>query len=342
MMGSLGGDRCVLAKHPLPRPGSFTIIPTRAPLAAAGATHSDETVRAAAAYDSTACDNWQWRIARCCCSYYEVTIVPEPSAPRMSRPPLRRSQCVSVGLATSGLTIQNLRSQSGWNPSSWALHGDDGQLYHGRGQGSRFQALMGRNPQQELGPKDGNSAAAAFLDVHRQQRSLSSRNPPSFGAGDVVGCGVIDLPLAHEDGCQGIFFTLNGEFLGVCFLLSDLDKPRFWPCVGIDAHWLLDFNFGSSPFSFRVDSLHSSQLFASQPLDAQVIARNPPVDWNVNDRFALPPGPRFQPILLSDSEDEDEEEEEEEDDETAEIEAAIVSSESLGSGSEGALTEQQG
>merc|ERR1712194_412911 len=26
-----------------------------------------------------------------------------------------------------------------------------------------------------------------------------------------------------------------------------------WPCVGIDAPWMLDFNFGQRPFAFDVD-----------------------------------------------------------------------------------------
>lgn len=160
-----------------------------------------------------------------------------------------RLQCISVGLALETISVQSIHwQQSGWNRHSWALHGDDGQIYHGSsGSGSAFRPLL--------------TSPSAPKPV----------SPPRFGAGDVVGCGLVDLGGSSyeasgddddEGTFQGIFFTLNGEFLGVAFLLrSDAGEGLpLRPCVGIDAHWLIDFNFGGSPFAFDVDDLAVGQL----------------------------------------------------------------------------------
>lgn len=71
------------------------------------------------------------------------------------------------------------------------------------------------------------------------------RSIPRFGQGDVVGCGVAKLKESF-----GIFFTLNGRFLGVSFLLRASSEPRFWPCISVDASWQISVNFGARPFSF--------------------------------------------------------------------------------------------
>ena len=84
-----------------------------------------------------------------------------------------------------------------------------------------------------------------------------SNQLPRFGPGDVVGCGV-----ARFHNSFGIFFTLNGHFLGVAFQFRAFAEPRLWPCVGIDASWELSINFGSRPFCFDtaqvIQELHSN------------------------------------------------------------------------------------
>ncbi|CAE8621109.1 unnamed protein product [Polarella glacialis] len=173
--------------------------------------------------------------------------------------PRRRPPCVSVGVAT-WLTLRDLHRHVGLSSSSWALHGDNGQLYHGCREGSSFKALLSRAPVCE-GPGSGSDGSTANCNGSEpvgpdDTAAASTRKPPTFGAGDVLGCG----SLALTDGCIGIFFTLNGHFLGVCYLVRARAEPQLWPCVSVHAHWDLDFNFGASRFMFDLDSLHVSQL----------------------------------------------------------------------------------
>eukprot|EP00811_Abedinium_folium_P035057 NODE_7885_length_1541_cov_9.096888.p1 GENE.NODE_7885_length_1541_cov_9.096888~~NODE_7885_length_1541_cov_9.096888.p1 ORF type:complete len:433 (+),score=105.58 NODE_7885_length_1541_cov_9.096888:132-1301(+) len=203
---------------------------------------------------------YHWTVAHRQCSYYEVLIKSVPrsraaaAAQRHGFGPL--SECVSVGLADRKLTADNVRrEQAGWNRSSWALHGDNGNMYHNFAWGAPF------------------GGADAF------------RARPTFGAGDVVGCGVLALGAAADDAGEhglrrqtleerggnlyvvheeraGIFFTLNGTFLGIAFLLRLCHSAFLWPCVGIDATWPLEFNFGHKPFMLDLDA-----LLASLPAD---------------------------------------------------------------------------
>ena len=78
----LGGDRCVLAKLPLPRLHMATVLP-------------QDT----------------WRVAWRSCSYYEVAI--QGSEVARATP---RSECVSVGLALATIPLRGLCfQQAGWN-----------------------------------------------------------------------------------------------------------------------------------------------------------------------------------------------------------------------------------
>ena len=72
---------------------------------------------------------------------------------------------------------------------------------------------------------------------------------PRFGSGDTVGCG-IDYTV------QGIFFTLNGTFLGYGWTGVDCTvlQNDLYPVVGIDTRSPIECNFGSKPFSFDLTS----------------------------------------------------------------------------------------
>ena len=82
--------------------------------------------------------------------------------------------------------------------------------------------------------------------IFHSSGGMIERFGPTFGTGDTVGCGIDYIQ-------QGIFFTLNGKFLGYGwknigteFLLNDL-----YPVVGIDTNALIAFNFGTTkPFKF--------------------------------------------------------------------------------------------
>jgi hypothetical protein len=138
-------------------------------------------------------------------AYYEVRIT------RANRSQLQGymqdevsvTECVAVGLATKGFLRQ--KRLPGWDSESFGYHGDDGAIFHGRG------------------------------------RQLASYGP-SFGHGDVVGCGI-----DYRD--RSVFFTLNGQFLGTAF--SDLKSGlSLHPTVGIDAAVTTAFNFGKEPFEY--------------------------------------------------------------------------------------------
>ena len=102
----------------------------------------------------------------------------------------RHPDCVSIGLATSSFPL--LGKQPGWDRHSYGFHGDDGAVFHNAGEGSK-------------------------------------RFGPSFGVGDVVGCG-----LDYRDG--SVFYTKNGRFLGV--------QPATQSADGDDSNGLLGQWYG--------------------------------------------------------------------------------------------------
>jgi len=73
---------------------------------------------------------------------------------------------------------------------------------------------------------------------------------PKFGSGDTIGCGI-------DYANQGIFFTVNGKFLGYAWTNVDLSKTLY-PTVGVDTNCPIQMNFGGYPFAFDL------QPFADQ------------------------------------------------------------------------------
>eukprot|EP01038_Epipyxis_sp_PR26KG_P006441 gene6441-8862_t len=76
---------------------------------------------------------------------------------------------------------------------------------------------------------------------HGKGRRLSSFGP-TFGFDDTIGCG-----LNHHE--KNVFFTLNGNCLGVAFTEVNVEG-ELYPTVGIDAAVSIHFNFGLSTFKF--------------------------------------------------------------------------------------------
>jgi len=68
-----------------------------------------------------------------------------------------------------------------------------------------------------------------------------------FGINDTVGCGI-----NFRDNV--IFFTRNGKFLGVAFLISDT-LHEIWPVIGVDTLEIVSVNFGAQPFKYKFDPL---------------------------------------------------------------------------------------
>jgi len=125
------------------------------------------------------------------------------------------SECIAVGLSLKS----SMSRMPGWDKSSYGYHGDDGGIFHSRGEMIRA-----------YGPK--------------------------YGEGDTVGCGV-----NYENG--GIFFTLNGNFLGYawCSLrVVQEGRANLYPTVGVDSNCPLVSNFGNvRPFHFDLAGFVSSK-----------------------------------------------------------------------------------
>jgi hypothetical protein len=121
--------------------------------------------------------------------------------------------CVAVGVSIPGFTDST--RMPGWDIFSYGYHGDDGGIFHSKGDMVR---VFG----------------------------------PTYNVGDTVGCGV-----NYENG--GIFYTLNGEWLGYAFLNERciLDGSiDIFPTIGIDSNHPLACNFGNDrPFLFNFSGL---------------------------------------------------------------------------------------
>jgi hypothetical protein len=132
------------------------------------------------------------------------------------------ADCIAIGLATSKFDARH--KMPGWCAHSYGYHGDDGGIFHGAGDMLR-----------EFGPRFGN---------HHHNHDNNDIDESSYTGPTVVGCG---MDYAN----QGIFFTLNGTFLGYAWRGICFDTPLY-PTVGVDSNQPLEINFGHRPFRFNV------------------------------------------------------------------------------------------
>lgn len=88
--------------------------------------------------------------------------------------------------------------------------------------------------------------------IFHSSGGMVKRYGPTFAAGDTVGCGIDYVE-------QGIFYTLNGQFLGYAWTGIDEEflKNDLYPVVGLDTSCPLYLNFGTGtdePFQFDLSS----------------------------------------------------------------------------------------
>jgi len=124
----------------------------------------------------------------------------------------------AFGLGLSALPNVCCEGLPGWLKDTFGYHSDDGRVF-------------------------GNGCNSAGIPYG-----------PTYGAGDVVGCGWDQIE-------QTIFFTRNGDFLGIAF--RGIKYPHLFPIVGLQAFsCCIDANFGTHPFKFDMKKIVSDKHFA--------------------------------------------------------------------------------
>ncbi|KAF3278563.1 hypothetical protein TWF970_004570 [Orbilia oligospora] len=66
-------------------------------------------------------------------------------------------------------------------------------------------------------------------------------NQTAFKTGDVIGCG-------YNKVLKEVFYTRNGEYIGVGWGLENITGERLWPAVGSKAMFSATINFGATPY----------------------------------------------------------------------------------------------
>mmetsp|Transcript_29720 Transcript_29720/g.71556 ORF Transcript_29720/g.71556 Transcript_29720/m.71556 type:complete len:512 (-) Transcript_29720:68-1603(-) len=82
--------------------------------------------------------------------------------------------------------------------------------------------------------------------------AMLERFGPCFGTGDTVGCGIDYV-------ARGIFYTLNGKFLGYGWKQIDSEflENNLYGVVGIDTNDPVSVNYGDAPFQFNLQQFTS-------------------------------------------------------------------------------------
>lgn len=121
-----------------------------------------------------------------------------------------------VGLLLSGISLNN--HMPGWEKGSYAIHSDNGNAYY--------------NNESTIYQCKGFAYAPAF------QRNNA-----------VIGCG-------YNFKTKEIFFTIDGQFIGVAFNLPDeVPVGDIAPCIGmLSKNSYYTVNLGHFPFVFNIDA----------------------------------------------------------------------------------------
>ena len=225
------GDRCIRSDHPLPRPERIysnvffesleDLLLRYSPLPKEQDVDETPEWRPFVSPFVAKIENGRpvINLAPRLVSYFEVSIMNAPVAVATNEA-LRQlprgffrfeQECTAIGLANEYFSLHT--RMPGWDSCSYGYHGDDGGIFHKTGHMLR-----------EYGP--------------------------TFGSGDVIGCG-IDY---HE---RAIFYTHNGKFLGYAFIsLTDRELEKNWyPVVGIDSKSVIKCNFGQTPYVYDLEGM---------------------------------------------------------------------------------------
>lgn len=137
--------------------------------------------------------------------------------------------CVAVGYGTSKFKLTGY--EPGWTEDSLGYHSDDGRLFFGSGTDS-----------EPFGP--------------------------SYGDGDVVGCGV-HIPS------MSVFFTKNGNLIGTAYIINT--EPRtyreLYPSIGLDSkEYTVHASFGADQ-AFVFDVNKAERLYEAYPPPPRQSAR---------------------------------------------------------------------
>lgn len=262
--GHIGvGDRCVRANSPLPRPilksivwkSPLSLLDNHAAMAALYPPNPDFIGRPRTRLYDLIClgaravsrhgmvgwrpfvspymeRNGDWQVTPRMIAYYEVDILEKADSISLSESSLPFSNSIRPGSNTECVAV-------GLATKNFSVHsrmpGWDSKSfgYHG---------------------DDGG--------IFHSSGGMVEQFGPKFGSGDTVGCGIDYV-------ARGIFFTLNGEFLGYGWknVNTEILLSGLYPVVGIDTHAPISLNFGNlKPFKFDLTEFHKKHetVIASQ------------------------------------------------------------------------------
>ncbi|GAB9474576.1 Spry domain-containing protein [Globisporangium polare] len=152
--------------------------------------------------------------------------------------------CGSVGLASISSAAERKAygfgsdNHLGWYPVSYGYHGDDGMFYWNAGR--RTPAALG-GLHRDFGPRWGDTTPFRVRNANTT----------------TIGCGLLGDNAQRE-----VFFTLNGEFVGVSPV--QLEPGREY-AAAVSLHQFgdsVELNFGAAAFAFDVEQFAWKKLQA--------------------------------------------------------------------------------